>query len=42
MKRIWMSVKQLADEFGVSVDSVYRAYRNGRYSRPPNGTDHPV
>jgi excisionase family DNA binding protein len=30
MKRIWMSVKQLAEEFGVSTDSVYRAYRNGR------------
>ena len=30
MKRIWMSVKELAEEFGVSVDSVYRAYRNGR------------
>jgi len=29
MKRIWMSVKELAEEFGVSVDSVYRAYRNG-------------
>jgi len=30
MKRIWMSVKELAEEYGVSVDSVYRAYRNGR------------
>ena len=29
MKRIWMSVKELAEEFGVSADSVYRAYRNG-------------
>ena len=30
MKRIWMSVKELAEAYGVSVDSVYRAYRNGR------------
>jgi excisionase family DNA binding protein len=29
MKRIWMSVKELAQEFGLSVDSVYRAYRKG-------------
>jgi excisionase family DNA binding protein len=29
MKRVWMSVKELADEFGLSVDSVYRAYRKG-------------
>ena len=29
MKRVWMSVKQLAEEYGVSADSVYRAYRNG-------------
>jgi excisionase family DNA binding protein len=29
MKRIWMSVKELAQEFGLSIDSVYRAYRNG-------------
>ena len=29
MKRVWMSVKQLAEEYGVSVDSVYRAYRAG-------------
>src|SRR5688572_27180976 len=29
MKRMWLSVKELAEEFGRSVDSVYRAYRNG-------------
>src|SRR5215813_11902234 len=30
MKRVWLSVKELAEEYGVSIDSVYRAYRNGR------------
>ena len=30
MKRVWLSVKELAEEYGVSTDSVYRAYRNGR------------
>lgn len=30
MKRIWVTVKELAQEFGVSHDSVYRAYRSGK------------
>jgi excisionase family DNA binding protein len=30
MKRIWFTVKELAQEFGVSHDSVYRAYRSGK------------
>lgn len=29
MKRTWLSVKELAEELGISVDSVYRAYRAG-------------
>jgi hypothetical protein len=29
MKRVWLSAKELAGEFGLSVDSVYRAYRKG-------------
>ena len=29
MTRIWVTVKELAQEFGVSHDSVYRAYRKG-------------
>ena len=29
MKRTWVSVKELAQELGVSLDSVYRAYRSG-------------
>jgi excisionase family DNA binding protein len=29
MKRPFLSVKELAHELGVSVDSVYRAYRSG-------------
>ena len=30
MKRICCPVKELAQEFGVSHDSVYRAYRSGK------------
>ncbi len=30
MKRIWVTAKELAQEFGVSHDSVYRAYRSGK------------
>jgi len=30
MKRMWVTVKELAQEFGVSHDSVYRAYRSGK------------
>lgn len=29
MKRIWLSVKELAEALGISVDCVYRAYRRG-------------
>lgn len=29
MKRSWLSVKELAQELGISADSVYRAYRSG-------------
>lgn len=29
MKRTLLSVKELAEELGISVDSVYRAYRSG-------------
>ena len=29
MKRIWLSVKELAEALGIGVDCVYRAYRRG-------------
>ena len=29
MKQIWLSVKELAQALGISVDCVYRAYRRG-------------
>jgi excisionase family DNA binding protein len=30
MKRLWVTVKQLAEEFGVNQETVYRAYRTGK------------
>jgi len=30
MKHMWVTVKELAQDFGVSHDSVYRAYRSGK------------
>jgi len=30
MKRTWVTVKQLAEQFGVNQETVYRAYRTGK------------
>jgi len=30
MKRTWVTVKQLAEQFGVNQETVYRAYRSGK------------
>jgi excisionase family DNA binding protein len=30
MKRTWVTVKQLAEQFGVDQETVYRAYRTGK------------
>ena len=30
MKRTWVTAKQLAEEFGVNQETVYRAYRTGK------------
>ncbi len=30
MKRTWVTVKQLAVQFGVNQDTVYGAYRTGK------------